>query len=162
MAKSYRTGKRSSAAASSSWSQIVEACRAVVERAQGRREMGRFGLAVDASTDTLGRMLDDPQYGGWTGPRILAMRAWEEDEYSTHQIRTARGGTAPEGRADEVERDADETLLSALGLSRKLAELRPGGYSRAESRVILPLYEEMHAKIGKALVNLKARQRSGK
>lgn len=162
MAKSYRTGKRSTAAASTAWAQIVESCRAVIERAQGRREMARFGLNIDASTDTLGRMLDDPQYGGWTGPRILAMRAWEEDEYGTNGIRLAMGGTVPDGRADEVERDVAASLVSALSVSHETAKALPDGLSRHELRALLPLYEDSLAKQSRTIANIKARLRSGK
>lgn len=161
MSKSYRTGRGSSAATSTAWTQICEACRAVIERAAGRRELQRFGLRVDASTDTLGRLLDDYQYGGWTGPRLLAMREWEEEEYGTSGIRHALGGSTPHGCGDEVERDVDAALLALLHLSRQIAECRPKGITRVELRRLLTAAQETAPALSKFITDAKARMKAG-
>lgn len=162
MPKSYKTGSRSSAATSPDLSQICDACRAVIERAQGRRELARCALCCDASPDTFGRMLDDYTYGGWTLTRIIALRDWEEREYRTVQIRTAMAGSGALIAAPaETERDADKALVSVLQFSRSFAEFRPDGLTRQELRVLLPAAKQALDDLGNFARDADARLKGG-
>lgn len=137
MAKQYRTTKRSSAAKASDWLKICEACCGVIERARGRREIGSLTIKTGASEDTLGRMLDDPEGGHWSGPRIIALRAWEEERYGTQNIRAAWNASGMPDLATCLDSQADAALVRVLNLSRSIAESRPKGIDRNEARALL-------------------------
>ena len=119
MGKPYLKGRSSSAANATEWVQICEACKGVIDRAFGAGDIQRFAIAVGASTDTLGRMLDDYASGSWDGQRIVAMRQWEEREYRTGEIRRAMAGAPvaiPRGHSLDDDAGGRFAINSATGI----------------------------------------------
>jgi len=162
MPAKYAPAARRSAAKEASWEQICAAYQAVI----------RYGLAdpsraialetyAKAHEDTLARMLRDPYYGGWTGPRMTGLRAYEERVLGTTTIRTAHLGEQLTGEAGAVERDADCALMRVLGFGADLSRMRPNGLNASELRILLAGLPEVEAALQRFKRDARARLKGG-
>jgi len=157
MPPEYRRARRTSAAIGSSWSHICAACKVVVDVACDRGDVAGLRLYAGASKDTLARMLASDGHGGWTGPRIVGLRDYEEQVLRSASVRAAMVGAAVVGEASAVERDADNALEHVLSWSAELARLRANGLTRAELRRLLQLLPTVESDLARFKRDAKAR-----
>ena len=156
-----RRSTRKTAVKTLHWPQLCAAMQGVIQRATDAEKVEELRRFTSTSQDTLDRIMRSTDHGGWWGPRMCALREFEQRILGTTTIADAMVGAVVEGEAHAVEADADEVTPLLLEFAADVMRKRVGGISLTEARQLLQPLDQAIERLQKMRRDLRSKVKRG-